>query len=589
MRSVLIDGQIVYNAVSQLFNSDTFRILLSELIEDSAKKRTSLINFFNLFIKDPTAVSLEDKYDVDAIVQLLLALMVNPIEKIDSSDCYSFPNLSNKKELIVKFVESLFSLWRNKHRFMIRQDSYTSKRLKRIFKQMVLVKNNADLRSLVLSTYRQILINISDVSLKILRQEPGGAQVGFLVDNPEVLPEEKLNNAEWLYDLQFVWSAVFEPPVIFYTRSNKRRGIFKVVDRPILDKITIDDPQNWFLFPILAGAKLIFVIVNKEYLALASGLVNLFELASFGKIKYKKPDGLYILGLPMELFENEDDFNGIIYRENDGTYVGLVGDHPSIDYFGYMKKMVLTIHNLLVIDEGRLPIHGALAEVSLRSGKKANIMLIGDSGAGKSETLDALNQLKEEVSEVNILIDDMGSLDILDNGDVVAYGTETGAFVRLDDLQPGYAYSTMDRSIFMNPNETNARVIVPYSNYAEIIRPTKIDYFLYANNYEKCDEGGEIRFFDDVEEALEVFSKGARMAKGTTAEKGITYSYFANPFGAIQRKNEHQKIAQRYMETMAKAGVKIGELRTQLGISGFEQDGPLQAAKALLKLIDSQR
>lgn len=293
--------------------------------------------------------------------------------------------------------------------------------------------------------------------------------------------------------------------------------------------------------------------------------------------------------MPLDFFENEEDFNGIIYRENDGTYVAMVGDHPSIDYFGYMKKMVLTIHNLLVIDEGRLPIHGALAEVSLRNGKKANIMIIGDSGAGKSETLDALNQLKEEVSEVNILIDDMGSLDILDNGDVVAYGTETGAFVRLDDLQPGYAYSTMDRSIFMNPNETNARVIVPYSNYAEIVRPTKIDYFFYANNYEKCDEGEEIKFFDDVEEALEVFSKGARMAKGTTAEKGLTYSYFANPFGAVQRKNEHQKIAQRYMEAMANAGVKIGELRTQLGINGFEQEGPLQAAKALLKLIDSQK
>lgn len=70
----------------------------------------------------------------------------------------------------------------------------------------------------------------------------------------------------------------------------------------------------------------------------------------------------------------------------------------------------------------------------------------------------------------------MGSLDILEDGTVVAYGTETGAFVRLDDLQPSYAYSTMDRSIFMNPNETNARVIVPYSNYDEIIKPTKIDF-----------------------------------------------------------------------------------------------------------------
>ncbi len=52
-----------------------------------------------------------------------------------------------------------------------------------------------------------------------------------------------------------------------------------------------------------------------------------------------------------------------------------------------MKKMILTIHNLLVIDEGRLPIHGALAEVKLRDKTSYNIMLVGDSGAGNQKQL----------------------------------------------------------------------------------------------------------------------------------------------------------------------------------------------------------
>jgi hypothetical protein len=158
-------------------------------------------------------------------------------------------------------------------------------------------------------------------------------------------------------------------------QSNKRRGVFKVNDRPVLDRIDITDPKDWFGFPIHVGTKLIYVVVNKEYLALASGLGNLFELASFDIIKNKKPDGIYILGIDNQFFEEPNDFNGVIYKENDGTYVGLVGDDPSIDYFGYMKKMILTIHNLLVIDEGRLPIHGALAHIKLRNGKKANVML----------------------------------------------------------------------------------------------------------------------------------------------------------------------------------------------------------------------
>jgi hypothetical protein len=36
---------------------------------------------------------------------------------------------------------------------------------------------------------------------------------------------------------------------------------------------------------------------------------------------------------------------------------------------------------------------------------------------------------------------------------------------------------------------------------------------------------------------------------------------------------------------MAEGGVRIGMIRTQLGIQGFEQDGPFEAAKALVSFI----
>jgi hypothetical protein len=214
-------------------------------------------------------------------------------------------------------------------------------------------------------------------------------------------------------------------------------------------------------------------------------------------------------------------------------------------------------------------------------------MFVGDSGAGKSETLDALNRM-EEVAEVNIIIDDMGSLDIY-NDSVVAYGTETGAFVRLDDLPPGYAYHTMDRSIFMNPDKINARVIVPFNNYKDIITPIKIDFLFYANNYtEVKDESERIKFFETYEDALKVFSEGKRMAKGTTSEKGLTTSYFANPFGAIQMKEKHEKIAQKFFKKMFETGVKVGEIRTMLGVEGYEKEGTMLAAKALMKIIEQK-
>lgn len=585
LRTILIDGNVSYMSNAQIIHSQILKELIIEFLKDLEERRESLLSFFSHFLKNEDAVDIEERYDLDQIIKMLFALSAEKIDEIDSSTFYSFPKLSDKKELIVKFVERIYNLWRNKHRFMIQKSKYVSNGIKKIYKEMILVKNNTDLKSLITNFYRQILINVSDDRLKVLRQLPSAAQVAFSVDNP-IFKEKVLNGSESLYNVPFTWGVVVEPPVIFYTKSNKRKGLFKVVDTPILNKIDIN-PEEWFAFPIHVGKKYILVYVYKEFLAMAAGLTNLFELAGFGIVQRKKPDGIYFFGLEDIYFEKNEDKNGIIYRENDGTYIGLLGRDDSIDYFGYMKKMVLTIHNLIVIDERNLPIHGALAEIVLKNGKRANVMLMGDSGAGKSETLDALNRLSKEVSEVNILIDDMGSLEIDANGNVVAFGTETGAFVRLDDLQPGYAYSAIDRSIFMNPNEINARVIVPYSNYKEIIQPTKIDYFLYANNYVKVEDDNYISFYDDCKSAYEVFAKGARMAKGTTAEVGLTYSYFANPFGAIQRKDKHEVIAQKFLEQMIKTNVKVGEIKTQLGVSGFEDKGPILAARALLNLINN--
>lgn len=76
------------------------------------------------------------------------------------------------------------------------------------------------------------------------------------------------------------------------------------------------------------------------------------------------------------------------------------------------------------------------------------------------------------------------------------------------------------------------------------------------------------------------------MAKGTTGEVGITTTYFANPFGAVQLKDEHEKIAKKTFEKMQETGVKIGMIRTQLGIPNYEQNGPFQAAQALIQFID---
>jgi len=599
MKTVMINGHTRYTSTNQILQSSTFKKLTVEIIGDAIKRKSSMLEFINLFLKDNDVAEISKKYDIEAIGQLFAVLTTNSIESIDSSSYYDFPKLSAKRNLLVKFVEELFSLWRIQQRFMIKEAKYTSNPKERIYTQMMLVETNEDLRNLVLRVYREILINVSAKRLKVLRQLPCGAQAGIMVDTPKFQETAKIKNGEFLEDMKYVWNILFEPPVIFNTQSNKRRGVTKVVDEPILHKVNLEDKDDWLVFPIHVCKQNIRVVVHKQYLALASGLGNLFELASFDYIQGEKVDGVYIMGMSKEWFEENstsddyDDWNGIVYKEeNDGPYVALLGRDTSTDYFGYMKKIILTIHNLRVIDEGRLPIHGAMAEIKLLNGKKANVLMMGDSGAGKSETLEALLALKDDVSEVNITIDDMGSLDIIENGKkVVAYGTETGAFVRLDDLPPEYAYGAMDRSIFMNPTQINSRVIVPYSNYDEVIKPTDIDYVFYVNNYEAVNEIGvdEISFFEKAEPAIEVFSKGARMAKGTTSEKGLTESYFSNPFGAIQRRPVHEKIVEKYINTMIETGIRVGEVKSSLGLEGFEKKGPGIAARALLKLIDTDK
>ena len=232
---------------------------------------------------------------------------------------------------------------------------------------------------------------------------------------------------------------------------------------------------------------------------------------------------------------------------------GYITQDDKYDYFGYMKKMILTLHNLVMINNDKLPVHGAMVEISFKSGERKTIVVMGDSGAGKSETIEQIKALgKKQINEIKTVYDDMGVLYLRDDGKVVSSGTEIGAFVRLDDLETGVGYREVDRSVFMNPDKVNARIVTPMSFWRDIVADYKIDYFLYANNYEDSED--VLDFFDDADSAIEVFKSGKRMTKGTTTEKGISTSFFANPFGPCQRQEQCEKLLDKYFNLMMKQG-----------------------------------
>ena len=135
------------------------------------------------------------------------------------------------------------------------------------------------------------------------------------------------------------------------------------------------------------------------------------------------------------------------------------------------------------------------------------------------------------------------------------------------------------------PDKINARLIMPVTPYKKIMHGHKVDFFFYANNYSKVEDGKSLEYFETPEEAIKVFRAGARMAKGTTTEKGLVESFFANPFGPAQKEKETDVWINKYFDTIFKSGVKVGQIKTALGGKGQEKNGPKNAALQLFEEI----
>jgi len=75
------------------------------------------------------------------------------------------------------------------------------------------------------------------------------------------------------------------------------------------------------------------------------------------------------------------------------------------------------------------------------------------------------------------------------------------------------------------------------------------------------------------------------MSKGTTTSTGMVNSFYANIFGPPMYPELQEERACHYFEAFYRQGALVGELRTQLGIPGFEQRGPELAARVLLNEI----
>ncbi|MFV0382095.1 MAG: hypothetical protein ACK5KR_07745 [Breznakia sp.] len=474
--------------------------------------------------------------------------------------------LKDKEKLLV-FVDDVYDFWKSHQRFSVMRQRYSGT------SGMSLVKKDSKFNSVVRNSYRTLVQALSGRKNGIYRQVQAGSNAGISVYKKR---EFYLSDTyEMLQPIYMIESVMLRTPMIMSTKSNKREGMFSESDINPISYFT-GDRDSWFCYPAKVGKLLINVYFHRDFLVSGVALANLFELASAGEVD-RKPDAIV-------LFANEDGKDETVfhYDEKEDLWVGGISYNEKVQYFGYMKKMMLTLHNLAMMKKGWLPIHGAFINVTLFSGERKGIMLMGDSGAGKSESIEALrNVAGNEIKDIEVVFDDMGTIHIED-GVPYGQGSEIGAFIRLDDLEPGTPYRDMDRSIFFNPDILNARVITPAAPYRVIARNHKIDLFAYANNYDK---NLGMRKIEDMEEAKKIFVEGKRMAKGTTQEVGISRTYFANPFGPMQAQAACNPIIDKVFACLKKNDIYVGEVFTHLGLDKSNRKGINIAAKELLKFI----
>ncbi len=562
----------VCDSSEELLRSDLCFEIIKRAVASLERRSSILLKIFGPQEINETRVRL--------LIQTLEFLEKMPLELVGRV-VQGSEALLKDKNLLNEFVEYLYNFWRSFDRFIIcdSEGDRLDKRPFRTFNDTI-----EGLTGLVRMTYREIQENITGTHPRIYRQIAAGAEMAVIAlpqDVPYATDLYKKLNA-----IPVIRQILFYPPLVLNQLNNKREGKFERIFENPLQWVTFDR-EEWLCYPVKAGDLLIHVYFSEKFFEMGLSMANLFELAGDEDLK-RKPDAVYLYGVPSGDFKAKDVFPTVFYDdEQQDILVGAVPARDEFGYFGYLKKMILTLHNIKKIKAGRMPFHGAFMKLYLKGVKPATLLLIGDTGAGKSESLEAMRGFGAElIQDVVVIADDMGSLELKADGTVAGYGTETGAFLRLDDLKPGYALGQIDRAIIMSPSKTNARIALPITTFENVIRGHEVDFVLYANNYEDIDEDHPvIEQFQTPEEALKVFREGTVMSKGTTQTTGLVHTYFSNVFGPLQYRNEHDILAKKFFGAFFQKGIFVGQVRTRLGVPGLEKKGPEISAQALLELI----
>ena len=344
----------------------------------------------------------------ERLLDLIRLLANNPLERVSITACAS-GDLSARREQLHEFVEGLYDFWRRWDRFLVVRAELPpapgDKRPLRGFTETV-----ESLARLVRALYRDVAENVTGTRPRVLRQVAAGAEVGvYAVRHRWQVPA---SYRDLLTGIPFVRDLLLYPPLLLDPPMNTRTGQFTEVAENPLDGLKLER-EEWLCYPALVGRMTVFVYFHRRFMGLGLALANLFEVASDEEIA-AGPDAVYLYGVPPAALARFGDLPTVFHDDRGSRLlVAAVPLEDRFGYFGYLKKMVLTLHNVAAMDRGVMPFHGAYARLVLVDGTRATVLLIGDTATGKSETLEALRVTGEDrIREVRIIADDMGSLEV---------------------------------------------------------------------------------------------------------------------------------------------------------------------------------
>ena len=255
----------------------------------------------------------------------------------------------------VKFIDGCFHHYRKK--------SYT--RLIKVHNEILKSKESAEaikdriskrankLTDLILETRRALLtkvgFNVGVRRSQGLECQPNvtcGEISGSNID----LPKSYSN----LNKVSLTTHADMRTGIHYTTHANKRAFPFYALNHnPYKNKKF--NPQEYVAIPFEVGKWNILAYIHKSRgcIEMEPGLLNLFPFSKVRKLSGNKPDGIFIFGCPNSTMEDL----GYFFDKENNILVGLIPNLDDCKYFGYGKKPILTLHNVLCILNDELPLH----------------------------------------------------------------------------------------------------------------------------------------------------------------------------------------------------------------------------------------